>query len=355
MLSIGLVRGAADAARYYEKDDYYAPDPTTGGGSSEGREGGDVQGQWGGRGAAALGLAGGVEKAQFSDLLAGHLPNGFVLGRVKDGQIEHTPGWDLTFSAPKSVSILVEIGGDERLRAAHDRAVDRALQWVEDNALGTRQRTSAGQVFDATGSMVVAKFTHHTSRNQDPSLHTHSVVMNATEQSDGNWRSLHSIELFRNKMVAGQIYRSELAREALALGYSLDVNGKDGTFELKEIPASYRQALSTRRAQVSAWLRERGMTGSELAAKAAIYTRQSKQDTPHRELQERWRAAAVLRGIDPDQWRRDAEAGPPPRRGARPPPRRACRLRRRCARRRSGWRNSRPCSVTASCCVMRCD
>lgn len=310
MLSIGLVRSAGDAARYYEKDDYYAPDPAAGEGV-EGREGGDVQGQWGGRGAAALGLTGSVDKAQFGEMLSGHLPNGIVLGRRKDGEIQHTPGWDLTFSAPKSVSILVEIGGDERLRAAHDRAVETALQWVEHNALGTRQRTSEGQVFEGTGSMVVARFTHHTSRNQDPSLHTHSVVMNATEDAQGTWRSLHSIELFRNKMVAGQIYRSELAREALALGYSLEVHGKGGTFELREIPESYRQALSTRRAQVGAWLRDRGLTGSELAAKAALYTRPSKKDTPHRELQERWREAASLRGIDPDSWRQDAEARGP--------------------------------------------
>lgn len=310
MLSIGLVRSAGDAARYYEKDDYYAADPAAGA-EATGREEGDVQGQWGGRGAAALGLTGGVDKAQFQEVLQGHLPNGIVLGRKKDGQIEHTPGWDLTFSAPKSVSILVEIGGDERLRHAHDRAVDRALQWVEDHALGTRQRTAEGQLFDGTRSMVVAKFTHHTSRNQDPSLHTHSVVMNATDAGDGDWKSLHSMELFRNKMVAGQIYRSELAREALALGYSLEVNGKDGTFELQEVPEHYRKALSTRRAQLAALLDRWGTSSAERAARATLLTRQSKKDTPHRELQERWREAATLRGIDPAEWAREAEARGP--------------------------------------------
>ena len=302
MLSIGLVRGAGDAARYYEKDDYYAPAP----GASEetgGREGGDVQGTWGGRGAEALGLSGGVEKEQLQDMLQGHLPNGIVLGRMKDGQIQHTPGWDLTFSAPKSVSILVEIGNDERLRAAHDLAVNKALQWVEDHALGTRQRTSEGQLFERTGSMVVAKFTHHTSRNQDPMLHTHSVVMNATETGEGTWKSLHSMELFRNKMAAGQVYRSELAREALALGYTLNVNQKDGTFELRQVPEHYRQMLSTRRAQVSAALAHWGKAGPEDAARAAILTRQSKQNTPHRELQQRWREAAAARGIDVSEWR----------------------------------------------------
>ena len=109
MLSIGLVRGAGDAARYYEKDDYYAPDRDAGEGAETGREGGDVQGRWGGRGSVTLGLTGGVEKEQFQEILQGHLPNGIALGRMKDGQIQHTPGWDLTFSAPKSVSIL-EIG-----------------------------------------------------------------------------------------------------------------------------------------------------------------------------------------------------------------------------------------------------
>jgi len=310
MLSIGLVRGAGDAARYYEKDDYYAAEPGAAD-AGEAREGGDVQGRWGGTGAAALGLAGGVDKESFQQVLEGRLPNGIVLGRMKDGQFQHTPGWDLTFSAPKSVSILVEIGDDERLRLAHDQAVDKALQWIETQAIGTRQRTAAGQVFDATGSMVVARFTHHTSRNQDPSLHTHAVVMNATQVREGEWRSLHSIELFRNKMAAGQVYRSELAKQALALGYSLDVNAKDGTFELKEVPVQYRRALSTRRAQVAAKLAEWGASTAERASRAAILTRRSKQDTPHRELQERWREAAALRGIDVGQWRLEAESRGP--------------------------------------------
>jgi len=254
-----------------------------------------------------LGLTGGVEKEQFQEILQGHLPNGIALGRMKDGQIQHTPGWDLTFSAPKSVSILVEIGGDERLLEAHEKSVDKVLQWVEDNALGTRQRTSAGQLFEATRSMVVAKFTHHTSRNQDPALHTHTVVMNATEAADGAWKSLHSIELFRNKMVAGQIYRSELAREVLALGYSLDVNTKDGTFELKDVPEDYRRTLSSRRAQVAEKLAQWGTQDPERAARAAILTRQRKQDTPHRDLVERWRSDAAARGLDVDGWVRAAE------------------------------------------------
>ena len=302
MLSIGLVKSAGDAARYYEKDDYYAPDPAAVEAGEAGREGGDVQGRWGGRGAAALGLKDGVEREQFQSLLQGHLPNGVVLGRQRDGQVVHTPGWDLTFSAPKSVSILAEVGGDARLLRAHEHAVDRALSWIEDNALGTRQRGPDGVRFEPTANLVVARFTHHTSRNQDPALHTHSVVMNATQDGAGHWKSVHSMELFRHKMVAGQIYRSELAREVLALGYHLHVNGKDGTFELREVPAAYREQLSSRRAQVAEKLAQWGTSSPERAARAAILTRQRKQDTPHSELVTRWREDAAARGLDVDRW-----------------------------------------------------
>lgn len=308
MLSIALVRSAGDAARYYEKDDYYAPEAGPGEGDEPGRDGGDVQGRWAGRGAAALGLTQGVEREQFQAVLQGHLPNGDVLGRrMRNGQIHHTPGWDLTFSAPKSVSILAEVGGDARLLKAHERAVDQALGWIEDNALGTRERGPLGAQFEPTASLVAARFTHHTSRNQDPALHTHTVVMNATQGSEGEWKSVHSVELFRNKMVAGQIYRSALAREVLALGYHLQVNGKDGTFELKEVPTEYRERLSSRRAQVAEKLEQWGTTDPERAARAAILTRQRKQDTPHGELVARWREDAAARGLDVDRWVEDAE------------------------------------------------
>jgi conjugative relaxase-like TrwC/TraI family protein len=313
MLSIGLVKSAGDATRYYEKDDYYAPDSAAGD-SEHGRDGGDVQGRWGGRGAAALGLIGGVGREQFQAVLQGHLTNGEVLGRNRGDRIEHTPGWDLTFSAPKSISILAEVGGDTRLLQAHERAVDRALAWIEDNALGTRERAPDGMRFEPTASLVVAKFTHHTSRNQDPALHTHSVVINATQDAQGAWKSVHSMELFRHKMVAGQVYRSALAREVLSLGYHLQVNGKDGTFELREVPVAYREQLSSRRAQVAEKLAQWGSTDPERAARAAILTRQRKQDIPHGELVERWREDAAARGLDVDRWVEETE-----RRGASEP------------------------------------
>ena len=61
-------------------------------------------------------------------LLQGHLPNGERLGKKVDGEILHRPGFDLTFSAPKSVSILALLGNDERIFQAIERATDKALE-----------------------------------------------------------------------------------------------------------------------------------------------------------------------------------------------------------------------------------
>ena len=109
MLSIGVLHSSAQAGTYYAQDDYY-----TKGGAGE-------PSAWDGQGAASFGLAGAVDRAQFEALLNGELPNGIVLKRGQEGK--HQPGWDLTFSAPKSVSLLALVGDDRRVLEAHNEAV----------------------------------------------------------------------------------------------------------------------------------------------------------------------------------------------------------------------------------------
>ena len=181
MLSIGALSSAAQGASYYERDGYYAKD------DPEHRD----ASAWAGKGAEELGLKGPVDPDTFRRVLEGKVPDGSgrQLGRRgKDGNIEHRPGRDLTFSAPKSVSIAALVGGDRRIVEAHDRAVAATLAWVEKNATETRMKdpgSSPGQVPD-TGKMarvgnqkiVAATFRHDTSRNLDPQLHTHSVIAN---------------------------------------------------------------------------------------------------------------------------------------------------------------------------------
>lgn len=122
MLSIQSLKSAAGASAYYgETYKYYKDDP--------------VQLEqaisWQGKAAERLGLTGFVEKEQFLDLLSGKLPHGQQLGRIQEGDVKHRPGFDMTFNAPKSVSVLAFLGGDKRLIAAHDEAVEKTLSLVE--------------------------------------------------------------------------------------------------------------------------------------------------------------------------------------------------------------------------------
>ena len=167
-----------------------------------------------GRGAEALGLEGAVDPDTFKEVLAGHVPDGPRLGkRASDGSISHRPGRDLTFSAPKSVSLVALIGGDERIVAAHDRAVRRALDWVERNAAETRlSDPELGRMVRVRGQKTVAAtFRHDTSRNLDPQLHTHAVLANMVQGRDGKWRTMANEPLYRGQKLIGMIYRNELA------------------------------------------------------------------------------------------------------------------------------------------------
>ncbi|HEL9812700.1 TPA: conjugative relaxase, partial [Klebsiella pneumoniae] len=117
------------------------------------------------------------DKQVFTELLQGKLPDGSDLTRIQDGVNKHRPGYDLTFSAPKSVSMLAMLGGDKRLIDAHNRAVTVALNQVESLA-STRVKRDGVSETVLTGNLIIARFNHDTSRAQDPQIHTHSVVIN---------------------------------------------------------------------------------------------------------------------------------------------------------------------------------
>jgi conjugative relaxase-like TrwC/TraI family protein len=212
--SVAALKSAAQASSYYEADDYYS-------------EGGEAPSAWFGEGAKALGLVGEVDRTAFKSGLEGELPNGRQLGTIRNGEREHRPGWDVTFSAPKSVSIMAEVAGDRRLIGAHDKAVRTALDYIERHGAATRVREGGEIKTVETGKLAVATFRHNTSRAQDPQLHTHAVILNATQDKAGLWRSLESLSFFRIYKDAGAIYRQALAQEARQLGYALREEGLD--------------------------------------------------------------------------------------------------------------------------------
>lgn len=291
MLSLRAHTNAAQVVSYYKLGAYYLSSPNSV----------EQVAQWLGAGAELLGYSGNVGRVEFEQLLQGQLPDGTQLGTVRDGQREHRPSWDLTFSAPKSVSVMALVAQDTRLLDAHDQAVSAALQYLEAHVAETRIREAGIVHNERTGNLIVASLREETSRASDPQLHTHNVVMNITCSSDGQWRSLDSYPFFAAQKELGQLYRNELALRAYALGYNI-VPGKDGTFELAGVPKPVLEAFSTRAGQVEQALAAKGLTRETASAAQkdmlALSTRDSKQEFTATQLRGDWQDRAAAQGFD---------------------------------------------------------
>ena len=297
MLSIGALTSAAQGASYYERDGYYAKDDPEHRAASG----------WFGKGVEDLGLKGPVDPEVFRQVLEGKVPDGSgtELGRRgKDGEILHRPGRDLTFSAPKSVSLAALVGGDARIVEAHDRAVKATLAWVEKNVAETRMKDPVTRQMVRAGDqkIVAATFRHDTSRNLDPQLHTHAVVANMVRGEDDKWRSMANERLYGSKMLLGALYRSELAASLTRLGYDIEKTHADGRFEIAGVSRDTIEAFSTRRAEIEAAMEERGLGTSgdnpRLAERASLMTRGKKRDIDRGELRGVWERQAADLGLD---------------------------------------------------------
>ncbi len=287
--SIGVIASPSQGVSYYEKDGYYTKDDPAHREASA----------WAGKGAGELGLSGPVDPGTFQTVLEGKVPDGPHLGKKdKDGEIHHRPGRDVTLSAPKSVSLMALVGGDERIVAAHDRAVTRTLAWVEQNAVETRVQDKASGAMVRAGDqkMVAATFRHDTSRNLDPQLHTHAVIANMVQGQDGKWRTMANDGLYRNKMAMGAIYRAELAQGLKDLGYGIEKTHSDGRFEIAGVSREVVEEFSTRRAEIEGAMLARNegvsMENPKLADRAALMTRARKRDVDKAELRRSWERQA---------------------------------------------------------------
>ena len=166
-------------------------------------QGSEAAGAWVGDGVRALGLGGTVDALRLDRVLSGCAPaSGEPLGRVVPRRV---PGFDLTFSAPKSVSVLFGVG-DEEMRAAiqdaHDQAVREALSYMEREA-GVTQRGAGGSVAIAGRGLIGAASLHRTSRAGDPQLHTHVLVANLVLGADGRWGTLDGRRIYGTRRPPG--------------------------------------------------------------------------------------------------------------------------------------------------------
>ena len=207
---------------------------------------------------------------------------------------ERRAGLDLTLSAPKSVSLQALVFGDTRLIEAHREAVRETMKYVEERFSQCRVGPREDRQVVSTGKLAIAHFEHDLSREQDPHLHTHNVVINMTP-FDGQMRALHNDELFQQKRLIGTLYRNELALRVRHLGYDV-VLGKEGTFEISGFERDQIEAFSSRHMQM--W---NGKAASQAEVYESFYDgRKSKEASLDRSaLAITWREAAASHGLTP--------------------------------------------------------
>lgn len=312
MISMSSIKSAGGTSKYMTEQaatEYYA--------------GQAVPSQWQGRGAEIQGLAGReVTESELTKQLEGKVTEFNrnkqqweekqlkKMEKNKDtGEMEnkHRAGWDFTFSAPKSVSIQSEVFGNTDVRAAHERAVTKAMEFVEDKAAQARIKGELVQ----TGNLTYASFEHATSRAGDPQTHTHVIIANVTH-FDGKAHSLSNEKLMDYRTTADAVYKNELAHDLEKGGYSVEWD-KKGNFEITGYSKENIESFSKRSEEIKGALAEHGLnkdTASHAARQiAALDTRQDKDHPENAESHRaKWQAEAAAEGV------KQAEHGKPKQR-----------------------------------------
>lgn len=254
---------------------------------------------WQGKGAERLGLTGDVDNQRFRELLSGKVSDGVYARSSTREDSKSRIGIDLTFSAPKSISLQALLGHDENIFKAHDRAVNRAVEMAENMAMA-RKKVNGKTEVEHTGNLIVAKFRHETSREKDPQLHTHAVILNLTQRSDGEWRALKNDEIVKATKYLGAAYRAELAKELQRMGYEIR-HERDGMFELANYTREQLIQFSKRGQQVEKELEEKGLTRATASTSekqlATMKTRSKKTSADREQLYQDWARRANEVGI----------------------------------------------------------
>ncbi|WBY18124.1 conjugative relaxase (plasmid) [Erythrobacteraceae bacterium WH01K] len=284
MLSVASVSSASGAANYFAKDDYYVGD-----GPAELSE-------WGGKGAEALGLSGSVSKEDFERVLDGKLPDGTVV----NGAEKRRAGVDLTFSMPKSASLMAQLGGDKRVLTAQEAAVKATMAYLEKHFAEARDysRNPNGEAVQ-TGKLLYALFQHDTSRKLDPQNHTHAVIAAMTQDKAGNWKALWNGEVWKNNSVLGSIYNAALRSNLERIGYRTELTGKHGQFEIQGVSREVIEAFSQRSAEIDAKANQIGISTAKERDKVVVNTRDPKLNPDDKQaLRQEWAKRAEGLGFD---------------------------------------------------------
>ncbi len=281
MLTITESTSPEQAISYHTKDqareNYYA--------NSQ-----EMPGRWGGRGAARLGIAGEAATRDFERMCYNlHPATGEQLTLRMNAN--RRVGYDFTFSAPKSVSLLYEWTGDSRVLVAFDRAITRAMDVIEENA-ATRVRKNGKDENRLTKELVYCQFDHFTARPvdeaPDPQMHRHCYVFNATfDPVEKTWKAGQFGDIKAEGEHYQTIWLSEFSQELATLGYEIVPTGK--FFEIGGLSRSLIEKFSKRTATIHSRAEELGISDPKQLAELGAKTRKGKnRDLSQKELHEYW-------------------------------------------------------------------
>jgi conjugative relaxase-like TrwC/TraI family protein len=293
-----LTLRAAKGPDYYERpefarDDYYS-------------ERSQVLGTWAGSGADALGLSGNPAEGELGALLDGRNP---ATGEPLVGTARRAGGnvaFDLTFAAPKSVSVLGVVGNEVVRGAvlrAHAAGVDAALDYLEREACFVRRGRNGLTVLPAEG-FVGALYIHEMARSGDPHLHAHLVIANRVRGSDGRWSAPDVRPVYAHAKTAGTIADAVMRG---SLSQSLGVEWgpvTKGIAELVAVPKEVREHFSARHAEIMEEAAARGYTSPAALAVIQRETRDRKRVVSRERAVSQWRARAAEHGFGEAELRR---------------------------------------------------
>ena len=292
---------------------------------------GEAPGHWYGRGLEPLGIDAGLEvkerelEAMFGRAL--HPVAHVQLGRA--WRADGVTGYDLTFSAPKSVSALWALADDNvaaAVRRAHTAAVRTALDYLDGHASYSRTGRD-GHTQVGTDGFAAAVFDHRTSRAGDPQQHTHALVLNKVRCADGGWRTVDGHEIYAHKKSAGALYQAALRNELTrTLGVAWTPVSKDGQAEIAGVPVELMRTWSKRTAQtlseagpvIAAYeqLLGRSLSSAERVAVekvAVVKTRPRKDTVDIVSLTDRWHDEAEALDWSPERLRQSIRDATTPR------------------------------------------
>lgn len=277
MLSLSKIRGASRGDYYINlgREDYYF-------------KGGEPPGIWQGKGAKLLNLEGRVDKKHLKALMLGLDPYTNRPLVKNPGESNRQTAWDLTFSAPKSVSVAwsqSDKNTAKEFQISQAIAVQKALTYLEENA-GFTRRGKDGLIQEKC-SLIFATFEHGTSRAQDPQLHTHALALNACIRDDGTTGTIRSKPFFTHQMAASAIYRQELSYQ-IYTRLHLKSHQHKNWFEIDNIPENLIEEFSKRRIEIEEQARKKGINTEHGYDITTLKTREEKQVVPREELFREW-------------------------------------------------------------------